>query len=120
MIIIETCPKCGHDLHDVIIATYPPIPKKECFNCGWYWEGEPEQVIRQPFGGNSFYSDNKSVLVGSTYDEFVNIGDKNCSLNNVNRYVYEIGKSALNDIFGMDHVDIAEAVERTKKYEKRV
>lgn len=52
-IIVETCPKCGHDLHDVVIATYPPIPKKECFNCGWHWEGEPEQVIRVPFGGNT-------------------------------------------------------------------
>ena len=34
MIIIETCPKCGHDLQDLVIATYPPIPKKECWNCG--------------------------------------------------------------------------------------
>lgn len=53
MIIIETCPKCGHDLYDVVIATYPPIPKKECFNCGWHWEGKREEVIRVPFGGNT-------------------------------------------------------------------
>ena len=50
-IIVETCPKCGHDLQDLMIATYPPIPKKECWNCGWSWEGEPEEVIRMPFGG---------------------------------------------------------------------
>lgn len=53
MIIIETCPKCGHDLHDLVIATYPPIPQKKCFNCGWEWTGEQEEVIRMPFGGNS-------------------------------------------------------------------
>lgn len=48
-IIIETCPKCGHDLHDIMLASNPPIPKKECFNCGWSWQGEPEQIIRVPF-----------------------------------------------------------------------
>lgn len=52
-IIIETCPKCGHDLRDLIITTYPPIPQKKCFSCGWEWTGEPEEVIRMPFGGNS-------------------------------------------------------------------
>ena len=52
MIIVETCPKCGHDLIDTVIATYPPIPRKECPSCGWYWEGEPEQMIRVPFNGN--------------------------------------------------------------------
>ena len=40
MIIIETCPKCGHDLVDSVICTNPPIPKKECHNCGWTWEGK--------------------------------------------------------------------------------
>lgn len=52
-IIIETCPKCGHDLMDEIICTYPPIPRKSCSSCCWSWEGEPEEVIRVPFGGNS-------------------------------------------------------------------
>ena len=56
-IIIETCPKCGHDLHDLVIATYPPIPKKECWSCGWSWTEEPEEVIRIPFGGNSLIVD---------------------------------------------------------------
>lgn len=52
MIIIETCPICGHDLIDTAIAVYPPIPQKMCLNCGWHWEGEPEKVVRVPFGGN--------------------------------------------------------------------
>ena len=68
-IIIETCPKCGHDLVDEVLCTYPPIPKKSCWSCGWSWTGEPEQVIRQPFGGNSFYPNDKYTLIGSKYDE---------------------------------------------------
>ena len=63
-IIIETCPKCGHDLKDLIIATFPPIPKKECWNCGWSWTGEPEEVIRMPFGGNSLEHDKYPSLNG--------------------------------------------------------
>lgn len=53
MRIIETCPKCGHDLVDLVIATYPPIPQKKCFNCGWEWTGDAEKVVRVPFGGNT-------------------------------------------------------------------
>ena len=53
MIVIETCPKCGHDLHDVVICTYPPIPRKVCWNCGWSWTGKPEKITRVPFGGNT-------------------------------------------------------------------
>ena len=53
MIIIETCPKCGHDLQDEVICTYPPIPRKVCWNCGWSWTGKPEKIKRVPFGGNT-------------------------------------------------------------------
>lgn len=52
--IIETCPKCGHDLLDLMLTTNPPIPKKECLNCGWSWTGEREEVIRVPFDGVGF------------------------------------------------------------------
>lgn len=51
--IIETCPKCGHDLQDEVICTYPPIPRKVCWNCGWSWTGKPEKITRVPFGGNT-------------------------------------------------------------------
>ena len=57
MIIIETCPKCGHDLMDEVICTYLPIPRKVCHNCGWNWEGKREEVIRVPFTGNSIIDD---------------------------------------------------------------
>lgn len=49
MIIIETCPRCGHDLVDSMICTYPPIPVKECPRCGWRYERTPEKVVRVPF-----------------------------------------------------------------------
>lgn len=64
MIVVETCPKCGHDLHDVVICTYPPIPRKVCWNCGWSWTGKPEKITRVPFGGstNTFTDkDNTSI-----------------------------------------------------------
>lgn len=48
-ILIETCPKCGADLMNSVIATFPPIHRKECSQCGWSWESGPEKVIRKPF-----------------------------------------------------------------------
>lgn len=53
MIVVETCPKCGHDLRNVMICTYPPIPRKVCSNCGWSWTGEREKIKKVPFGGNT-------------------------------------------------------------------
>ena len=82
MIIIETCPKCGHDLMDEVICTYPPIPKKSCYNCGWSWTGEPEEVVRVPFGGNSLIIDDSVDLL--KYDKLeVNLDDITL-LNNFN------------------------------------
>jgi hypothetical protein len=117
-IIIETCPKCGHDLMDVILPTNPPIPKKECCGCGWSWTGTREQVFRVPFGGNAFYPDNKYTLVGSKYDELVNVNcdDASCALNNINGVVYEASKSYLDNVNKLNYDDIAAAIERTKKY----
>ena len=53
MKIIETCPRCGADLIDVVIAASPEIVRKECWSCGWASNGEKEEVVRIPFGGNS-------------------------------------------------------------------
>lgn len=117
MIVIETCPKCGHDLHDLVIATNPPIPKKECWCCGWSWEGEPERVVRVPFGGNSFYSDDKHASIGSVYNELVNADDTCCALNNINGYVFTATKDSLTNNT-ISYERIAEAIERTKKYIK--
>ena len=76
MIIIETCPKCGHDLTDLVICTYPPIPQKKCFNCGWSWEGKREEVIRVPFGGNE-------LIVDDLVDIFKDVSIKPSVLNNI-------------------------------------
>lgn len=70
MIIIETCPKCGHELHNVILAVNPPIPQKKCYNCGWSWTGEPEQVIRVPFGGNGLNVDSTTIDSLNSYHDY--------------------------------------------------
>ena len=49
MIIIETCPRCGADLINTVIATFPSIPRKVCPNCSWHWEGKREEIKRIPF-----------------------------------------------------------------------
>ena len=116
MIIIETCPKCGHDLQDLVVATNPPIPKKECFNCGWVWEGEPEQVVRIPFGGNSFNHDDPT-LHGNTDCECLNSTD--CFANNLAGRVFMSNVITHENAVKLSHDDIAAAVERTKKYIKR-
>ena len=48
--------RSGHDLRDEVICTYPPIPRKVCWNCGWNWTGKPEKIRRVPFGD---FSDKK-------------------------------------------------------------
>lgn len=48
MYIIETCPKCGHDLANEVVCTYPPIYCKVCYSCGWRWE-EKQEIKRVPF-----------------------------------------------------------------------
>ena len=68
-IIIETCPKCGHDLIDEVICTYPPIPRKSCPSCGWSWEGKREEVVRVPFGGNKL-----EATEDDCYKDFLRIG----------------------------------------------
>lgn len=54
MIVIETCPRCGHDLEDIVICTYPPVPVKECPRCGWRYERTPEKVVRVPFNESKY------------------------------------------------------------------
>ena len=75
-IIIETCPKCGHDLMNEVICTYPPIPRKSCPSCGWSWEGKEEEVIRVPFCGNE-------LIVDDLVDIFKDVSIKPSVLNNI-------------------------------------
>lgn len=79
MIVIETCPKCGHDLRDEVICTYPPIPRKVCWNCGWSWTGEPEKTVRVPFGGNLRVDDTPTLTTTNTKTETINLKDYTCA-----------------------------------------
>lgn len=88
-IIIETCPKCGHDLMNEVICTYPPIPRKSCPSCGWSWEGEREEVVRVPFGGNSLIVDDLVGICNSYTLE-------DCAV--LNNYDYEDGKISTHHI----------------------
>ena len=56
--IVEICPKCSEPLMDIILDTYPPIPKKECWKCGWSWTGEPERIEYRPFGIDVYVEEN--------------------------------------------------------------
>lgn len=109
-IIIETCPKCGHDLIDEVICTYPPIPRKSCPSCGWSWEGEREEVIRVPFGGNSFKFDEGGLfgsgtyLTGSIYNESIKVDHSNLATSISN--------------FGDNTINISEAQETMAKFIK--
>ncbi len=86
-IIIETCPKCGHDLVDIMLASYPPIPKKECWNCGWSWTGEREEIVRVPFGGNA---NTATTLVGGNANTSTTIEAKTLNdLLNADYHKYE-------------------------------
>ena len=49
MMIVYTCPKCGHDLFETVLTSNPPIHRKECLKCGWSWQSTPEPIRRIPF-----------------------------------------------------------------------
>ena len=50
--IIYTCPRCGADLIDTVICTYPPKVQKRCHSRGWTYMENLEEAVRIPFGGN--------------------------------------------------------------------
>ncbi len=56
MKIIETCPKCGHDIDDYVLAIGRVRHVKECPNCGLSWERilNNEEVKRVPFDPNGW------------------------------------------------------------------
>ena len=53
MRVIYTCPQCGADIQEQVIATMPPINRKVCLNCGWsYEEPRDDRVMRVQFGSD--------------------------------------------------------------------
>lgn len=98
MIVIETCPKCGHDLLNTVICTYPPIPRKECPNCDWYWEGEREEVMRVPFGGNSLNAtDNTNNCLDSLLNSYVDINGYNLEDATINNFTQSACENCSNN-----------------------
>ena len=72
MYIIETCPKCGHDLSNEVVDTFPPIYCKVCYHCGWRWE-EKQEVKRVPFNPDPENSD--SDWIKDTEGDKLNLTD---------------------------------------------
>ena len=48
MQIIYTCPKCGSDLEEIVLTSYPPQYQKLCRKCGYEYI-EQTETIRIPF-----------------------------------------------------------------------
>ena len=68
MFIIETCPKCGHDLSNEVVGTFPPIYCKVCYHCGWRWE-EKQEVKRVSFQPDSTNKSNLSGVYNGAFDK---------------------------------------------------
>lgn len=52
MRIVYTCPECGADIEDIVLATYPPKYMKRCTNpkCKWrHIEEVDDGVVRIPY-----------------------------------------------------------------------
>ena len=53
MRVVYTCPKCGSDIDEAVLCTYPPRYLKYCKNmsCGWSHMEIPEEdaVVRIPY-----------------------------------------------------------------------
>lgn len=62
MIIIETCPVCGHDLQHTMLTTYPGISRVFCISCGWSSDDKPEKIIRVPYGISNREDGKKNFL----------------------------------------------------------
>ena len=63
--IIYTCPECGADLQSFILTSNPPKTQYSCPMCNWSYtepQGQPEEIIRIPYGGNGLFE--------STYDVY--------------------------------------------------
>lgn len=48
--VVYTCPKCGSDLQEEVLASNPPQYRKFCIQCGWsHTESEREEIYRIPY-----------------------------------------------------------------------
>lgn len=84
MIVVYTCPECGHDLRETTIATYPPIYRKECPNCHWYWESTPEPIKRIPFNPDPIDTVDTVVPMVNDFSPFASPACQSCASNPAN------------------------------------
>lgn len=50
MQIVYTCPKCGGDLEELVLTSFPPQYQKRCKNCNWKTiEKSDDIVVRIPY-----------------------------------------------------------------------
>ena len=55
MQIVYTCPRCGADLQQLVLTSFPPQHLTRCNQCGWE-HIEREEVTRVPFPSSKLYS----------------------------------------------------------------
>lgn len=104
MIIIDFCPKCGHELREIVICTYPSIERKECCRCGWSWESAPVHIVKD------------TTIHDNTDYECLNSTD--CFANNLAGTIFKSNMITQENTIKLRHDDIMAAVDRTKKYIK--
>ena len=80
--IVCTCPKCGSDLQDIVLTSYPPQYQKYCGNCGWT-HVEKEEVCRIPYvPDTSSFSIPAACKTCSNHPSNGGSGICNCTLGN--------------------------------------
>ena len=47
-IIVYTCPECGEELEEEVLASYPPIYVTRCRSCGWKLEKQ-DDILKIPY-----------------------------------------------------------------------
>lgn len=46
--IVYTCPKCGSELINYVLTSYPPIYVTKCSNCDWETR-KSDKIIKIPY-----------------------------------------------------------------------
>ena len=66
--IIYTCPKCGGDLQEYVLTSYPPQYKKACPKCGWsHIEKPSDEVVRIPYNPPEYSTPKVNTYYASSY-----------------------------------------------------
>ena len=72
-IIVYTCPKCGEELEEEVLASYPPIYVTRCRSCGWKTEKQ-DDILKIPYPTSL----NQEIAI-TTYTDYTPNPCKSCS-----------------------------------------